>query len=353
VSDPATPSEQSERASSGDFRPTASLETLRQRARLLTAVRAHFDAAGYWEVETPILSRDTVVDAWLEPFVTRDKTCADGRGPELFLQTSPEFGMKRLLAAGATAIYQITRAFRQGENGQRHNPEFTIIEWYKVGDSYHDQMAFVEEFVTAMLHLGSELCVKSNCKERAQPPFERITYDRAFEKHTGSSVLNLTGSELVRLAEQLNVQPPATLRADDKDGWLNLLLAERVEPHLGSNHATFLFDYPASQAALATIRDDTPPVAERFELYVDGVELCNGYQELTDPEELQQRMLQQSVIRNGEGLRALPLENRLLDAMRAGLPTCAGVALGFDRLTLLALGKRSLAEVTAFPNDRA
>ena len=197
VTESATPSQHHECASSGNFRPTASLETLRQRARLLAAVRAHFDAAGYWEVETPILSRDTVVDAWLEPFTTRDKTSADG--PELFLQTSPEFGMKRLLAAGATAIYQITRAFRQGENGRRHNPEFTIVEWYKVGDSYHDQMAFVEEFVAAMFHFGSKFRTNpeesdarlSDCK-RVQPSFERMTYDRAFEKHAGSRVLNLS-----------------------------------------------------------------------------------------------------------------------------------------------------------------
>ncbi len=348
VIEPATPSE---RTASGDFRPTASLATLRQRAGLLKAVRAHFDAAGYWEVETPIVSRDTVVDAWLEPFTTRDETSADGS--ELFLQTSPEFGMKRLIAAGATAIYQITRAFRQGEHGRLHNPEFTIIEWYKTGDSYHDQMDFVEEFVAAMFHLGSELCEKPGSSQFFQRPFERITYDGAFEKYAGSGVLNLTADELIRLAEILKVQPPATLRTDDRDGWLNLLLAERVEPHLGSQRATFLYDYPASQAALATVRDDSPPVAERFELYVNGVELCNGYQELTDADELHRRMQQQSASRSREGLPALPLENRLLDAMRAGLPTCSGVALGFDRLAMLALGKESLAEVTAFPHGRA
>ncbi len=348
VTEPVTPSQ---RKASGDFRPTASLETLQQRARLLTAVRAHFDAAGYWEVETPIVSRDTVVDAWLEPFSTCDATSADGS--ELFLQTSPEFGMKRLIAAGATAIYQITRAFRQGESGRLHNPEFTIIEWYRTGDSYHDQMDFVEEFVAAMFQLGGEFCATCGNGERVQLPFERITYDQAFEKYTGSGVLNLTASELVRLAEKLNVQPTATLRADDRDGWLNLLLAERVEPHLGRQHATFLYDYPASQAALAMIRDDSPSVAERFELYVEGVELCNGYQELTDADELQRRIQQQSAIRSREGLPTLPLDNRLLDAMWAGLPTCSGVALGFDRLAMLALGKESLAEVTAFPHDRA
>ena len=348
MTEPATPSES---AASGDFRPTSSLETLQQRAQLLKAVRAHFDAAGYWEVETPIVSRDTVIDAWLEPFTTRDATSADGS--EWFLQTSPEFGMKRLIAAGATAIYQITRAFRQGETGRLHNPEFTIIEWYRTGDSYHDQMSFVEEFVAAMFQLGGEVSVKSGNSERVPLPFERITYDRAFEQHAGTSVLNLTAGELVRLAEKLNVQPPATLRADDRDGWLNLLLAERVEPHLGRQRATFLYDYPASQAALATVRDDSPPVAERFELYVDGVELCNGYQELTDADELQRRIQQQSAIRSREGLPTLPLDNRLLDAMWAGLPTCSGVALGFDRLAMLALGKESLAEVTAFPHGRA
>lgn len=335
----------------GDDLPTAALETLRQRAVLLDAIREYFNASGYWEVETPILSADTVIDAWLEPFVTRDATSA--KSPEMFLQTSPEFGMKRLLAAGAAAIFQITRAFRQGETGPLHNPEFTMIEWYRAGDTYHDQMAFVEGLVTTVLQCGASFD-STNERPRPTTPFERMTYDDAFAQHAGARVLSLTADELAQLAERLGRQRPATMRADDRDGWLNLLLAECVEPKLGQGRPQFLYDYPASQAALARIRrDDRHPVAERFELYIDGIELCNGYQELTDPDEFRRRMQEQQALRESAGLPPLPDDNRLLQAMQRGLPECSGVALGFDRLAMIALAKTTLSEVMAFPVDRA
>jgi elongation factor P--(R)-beta-lysine ligase len=329
-----------------DFLPTASLHVLQRRAELLRVVRRFFDERGYCEVETPILSRDVVVDAHLEPFCT-----VDGDGAELFLQTSPEFAMKRLLAAGATAIYQLARAFRREETGRLHNPEFTLLEWYRVGDTHREQMEFTEELVRHVFEHIRRPGLES--QEWDRTPFMRLAYDDAFERYLGTRVLHLSGGELRELAVARGIRFPAGLTDDDRDEWLNLLLAECVEPGLRAAGAVFLYDYPASQAALAVIRDELPPVAERFELYVAGIELCNGYHELTDPDELRRRIAGQAAIRARNNRRPLPAESRLLDAMRHGLPPCAGVALGVDRLALLALGGRSLGDVTAFPADRA
>jgi elongation factor P--(R)-beta-lysine ligase len=345
------------------FRPSATLGMLRLRSELLDFTRAFFRSGGFWEIETPILSRDVVVDAYLEPFVTRahaETACGQtGSGDELFLQTSPEFAMKRLVACGGSPIFQITRAFRRGEIGQHHNPEFTIVEWYRTGATYHDQMDFVEEFVTRFyerVQTVRELRPADAPRPGREPPsrpFERLTYDRAFEQTVGRPVLGLSAGDLARLAESIGVDAPPGLAADDIDGWLNLLLALRVEPALAARPALFLYDYPPGQAALSRIRPSVPAVAERFELYLASIESCNGYQELTDADELRRRIAVQSALRQREGSRPLPATSRLLDAMEAGLAPCAGVALGFDRLLMCAVGVDSLAEVMAFPFDRA
>ncbi len=338
-----------------DYFPTASIETLRRRARLLKEVRAFFDAREYLEVETPLLSHDVVVDAWIEPF--RVPVDAPGRQTEetLYLQTSPEFGMKRLLAAGVTSVYQVTRAFRRGEQGPLHNCEFTMIEWYKTGDTHREQMGVVEELVDAVFRCARTYDDPRDIRSGATvtTPFPRLTYDGAFKQFAGTRVLTLSMRELRELAQSKGIVGPESLSEDDRDGWLNLLWVELIEPRLASLGAIFIHDYPASQAALARIRPGFPPVAERFELYLHGVEVCNGYHELTDAEELRGRMQIQSNIRSLAGLPALPLDNRLLAAMEHGLPDCSGVALGFDRLALLALGGTSLSEVMAFPFPRA
>lgn len=353
------------------FRPTASLQTLKLRAALLQTLRRFFESRGYWETETPILSHDVLVDAYLEPFRTRgdenpvealgDASPRPADGGDVYLQTSPEFGMKRLLAAGAQAIYQITRAMRKGEVGRHHNPEFTMAEWYRVGQTHREQMVLVEELIAAMHQAADERSrdqaaqLQHGWKIVPPPPrpFERLSYDEAFERHAGMRVFNANTGELHGLAQRHNVEPPPSLDPQDRDGWLNLLLAELVEPRLGRDRPTFLYDYPATQSALARIRAGEPPVAERFELYWRGLEICNGYHELTDPEEFRARISVQNSIRKLQGLSPLPSENRLLDAMQAGLPDCAGVALGFDRLLMVLLGAGSLAEVMAFPFDRA
>ena len=323
-----------------DYLPTASIERLHLRAELLAQVREFFAARGFLEVETPILSSDVVVDRHLDPLST--VLADDPRRPEigrkLWLQTSPEFGMKRLLAAGMKAIYQITRAFRNGEIGPLHNPEFTMVEWYRVGDNQAAGMQLLSDLCQALLKT---------------PPAKMFSYQLAFEQHFGINPHTCTIEQLSAAAMTSRVQVPKGLD-DDRDGLLNLLLAECVQPRLGHTTPTILYDFPVGQAALARIRNDREtPVAERFELYFRGVELANGYHELLDPAELRRRNAAANAARIADGKPPLPENSRLLDAMQAGLPDCAGVALGFDRVVMLAAGAKSLAEVLAFPIDRA
>lgn len=347
-----------------NYLPTASMETLKQRSRLLQSIRAFFEAQGYWEVETPILSRDTVVDAYIDPF-TAGWHSQEGAGssaankqPEIrYLQTSPEFAMKRLLTAGADQIYQITHAFRQAERGERHNPEFTMLEWYRRGDTHHDQMTFVEAFVRQVYETAASVSDQSTRPELPRDPFQRFSYEEAFLNYVGLSALTSTAEQFQQTAVQHQIPIPSDFDTTDCLSWQNLLLVELVEPALSQSGAVFLYDFPPQQAALAQIRFEDQPgpegVAERFELYLQGIEICNGYHELTDAAELRRRIAQQSELRQKEHRPALPAESYLLQAMDAGLPACAGTALGIDRLIMLALGKQTLQEVIAFPFGRA
>ena len=342
-----------------EFLPSASLARLQQRAQLATVIRTYFQECGYWEVETPILSTGIILDAWLEPFVAdylSDPQRWAAGGEPRYLQTSPEAHMKRLLAAGAEAIFQFSRVFRNGESGRRHNPEFTMLEWYRVGDDHRRQMDFTEQLVRTAWQASSAWQNESTAVINVGEPFERLAYDDAFERYAGQRVLDRPTAEIRQMAVRHQLVPPAGLADDDRDGWLNYLLAELIEPNLGRDRPTFLCDYPASQAALANLapsRPGGPLIAERFELYLHGVELCNGYHELTDPAALRQRTEQQAALRAEAGFRPLPGPGRLLQAMDAGLPASSGVALGFDRLVMLAFGAASLSEVIAFPFERA
>jgi len=347
------------------FLPTATIETLQLRSRLVASLREFFDANGYWECETPILSREVIIDANLDPFVTYDTT-----GAPYYLQTSPEAGMKRLLSAGATAIVQITRTMRRGESGRLHNPEFTMVEWYRAGDNHHDQMSFVEQLVRTFYEQARRLSQgnqAAECRvELSTQAFEKLTYDEAFERFAGTRVLHLAPNELCRLAVKNRVEIPSGHGVEDRDAWLNLLLAELVEPHLGRESPQFVYDYPASQAALARVSqqpsnnrlsDELPGclqnVAERFELYDRSVELCNGYHELTDPAEFSRRSQAERDKSEFAQHDTLPGAPFLEAAMHAGIPSCAGVALGLDRLVMMALGKTEIRDVIAFPGDRA
>jgi lysyl-tRNA synthetase class 2 len=270
-------------------------------------------------------------------------------GQDLFLQTSPEFAMKRLLVAGLGSIYQLGKVFRRAERGPRHNPEFTMAEWYGVGTDHHEQMNFTEALVR-------EVAADSQAIQLTETPFRRTTYAEAFRQHLGIEVFACSTVELSRIARERRLDIPSSLSLEDRDEWLNLLLAFLVEPHLGSELPEFLYDYPASQAALARVCRGTPPesaspdydTAERFELYIRGIELCNGYHELTDPEELRSRIRKEWTYREGSA----PVGSRLLRAMELGLPACSGVALGVDRLIMIVAGKQTIDEVIPFPVER-
>ena len=333
------------------FGPSASWERLRQRAELLRRLRDFFHTRGFLEVETPLLSRDTVIDLHLDPLPVT--LFADPRdpaaGPQFWLQTSPEFCMKRLLATGGPpAIFQVTRAFRGGEHGQLHNPEFTMVEWYRVGDDYAAGMALLAELASEMLGAANVVCT---------------SYREAFVQHAGIDPFADSNAQIRERAAQAVGAAVPDYPAEDRDSWLNLLLAECVEPRLGQTQPEILYDYPASQAALARVRPatssaeqptpSTDAVAERFELYVRGMELANGYHELLDADMLALRQRRNNEQRRSEGKPPLPEANRLLDAMRSGLPACSGVALGFDRLVMAACGATSISDVMAFPIDRA
>jgi lysyl-tRNA synthetase class 2 len=317
------------------WRPTASQEALHLRAQTLAQIRSFFAEREVLEVETPLLASAPVTDLHLHALSCIYRGPGADGGRDLYLQTSPEFAMKRLLAAGCGPIYQICRAFRDGEAGRRHNPEFTVLEWYRPGWDHHRLMDEIDEFLAATL--GSRSA-------------ERLTYAAAFDRYAGVDVVAETDDSLRGRVEDLGVTNVDGLSRADL---LDLVLTHVIEPKLGHCQPTFIHDYPASQAALARVRDGDPPLAERFEVFIEGVELANGYHELTDPAEQRHRFETDVEARKSLGLPEVPIDEHLLAALEHGLPDCAGVALGVDRLLMIASGTRDLSDVLAFPIDRA
>ncbi len=322
------------------------LELLQRRACLLTELRSFFTSNGYFEVQTPILSQDCCVDAWIEPFQV-----PVAHGAVRFLQTSPEFAMKRMLCHGADRIFEVARVFRKEESGPRHQPEFTMIEWYQCHVDHHVQMDFVEQLVSHLAMMSQKQEWKLSLTSAF--PIQRLTYEQAFLRFAKLSPFDSSLEELTAAAKRTTSVLPRGIETD-RDGLLNLILADQVEPGLASLRAVFLYDYPASQAALACVRHDSHPVAERFELYLDGIEICNGYHELTDPTELSVRMKQQNAKRELAGLPPIPADSMLQKTMQKNpLPPSSGVALGWDRLVMWCLGAKSIQEVIAFPFEDA
>ncbi len=333
-------------------RSGASIANLKKRGELLRALRQFFYDRGFVEVETPLLGGEIIPELFIEPrrvAMQRGENlssleaplalrCNAATGRRGYLQASPELQMKRLVAAGMGAIFQVTRSFRAEEHGRHHRAEFTIVEWYRVGDDLLAGMQLLDDLCRATLGTAEA---------------RRTTYAEAFATYVGVCPHRASAKELGACAASLELAIPATLRLDDRDEWLNLLLALRVEPHLGRDAPEILYDYPASQAALARValRENGTEVAERFELYWQGVELANGYHELTDATELRRRLEVVNLGRQADGKEALPLPESLLAAMEAGLPRCAGCALGFDRLAMLAIGAESIGEVMAFSEE--
>jgi lysyl-tRNA synthetase class 2 len=318
-----------------DWRPTASLDALRLRAEILAKIRAFFADRDVLEVETPLLASAPVTDLHLQALTSRFRGPGADEGLELYLQTSPEFAMKRLLASGSGPIFQICRAFRDGEAGRKHNPEFSILEWYRPGWDHHVLMDEMDELLAVILGSRSG---------------ERLSYAEAFERYAGLEIFGETDDALRLRVAELGVSDLEGLSRNDL---LDLVLTHVVEPKLGHCQPTFIHDYPASQASLARVRDGEPPLAERFEVFAEGVELANGYHELTDPAVQRQRFETDLDARRNLDLPEVPIDERLLAALEHGLPECAGVALGVDRLLMLASGTRDIADIIAFPIDRA
>ncbi len=317
------------------------MDSHRLRARVLARVRDYFLQAGVLEVDTPVLSTAGATDPALQSFQTRYHGPGPAHGSRLYLHTSPEFPMKRLLAAGSGSIYQICKVFRDGESGRRHNPEFTLLEWYRVGFDHFDLMEDVESLLRITL--------------KGLVPLESVdhrTYHDLFTETTGIDPFTASVDELRDCLQSHAIVSPVGLAADDRDGWLDLLMTHIIEPRLGPG-LVFIRDYPASQAALARLRPGTRKVAARFEAYLNGVELANGYHELTDAAEQRQRFEQDNARRVTQGLEPVVVDEHLLDALASGLPDCAGVALGVDRLLMVAAGAESLDAIIAFPLDDA
>jgi elongation factor P--(R)-beta-lysine ligase len=317
------------------WRPTASPGALERRAAMLAAARKFFADRGVLEVETPILSAAAASDPQIESL----RTQIAGVPAPAYLCTSPEFAMKRLLAAGSGDIYQICKVFRDAERGRWHNPEFTMIEWYRLGFDDAALMTEVEKFIGDVL---------APC--RLLEPAERLSYAAALQRHAGVDADRASDGDLGAAAARHGIVCHAEL---DRDARLDLLMGMVAGPLMGRGRPTFVYDYPASQAALARLKPSrVPPVAARFELYLDGLELANGFHELGSSGEQRARFTRDLTVRGMRGQAQPPVDEHLLAALDA-LPECAGVALGFDRLVAIAVGGRSLADTLAFTTDNA
>lgn len=320
--------------SSADWRPVASLATLRLRAQLLRAVRAHFATSIALEVETPVLVGSPVTDLHLESLAVH-RTDGARIG---FLHTSPEYAMKRLLCAGAPDIFQVTHVFREGERGRRHNPEFTMVEWYRLGIDHHELMDDVERLLRQLLEPHVPV-----------GPTRRVTYAEAFRETLGLDPLACPTADIAVALERHGASVPASV-ANERDSLLDLAMATIVAAAFPDDRITFLYDFPASQAALAQVHG---PVASRFEAFWGALELANGFHELGDAVEQARRFEADGAERRRRGLPDRADDARFIAALAAGLPPCAGVALGFDRVAMIAAGAASIDEVLAFPIERA
>lgn len=325
--------------SAEDWRPTASVDAMRLRAALYRRIRDFFDARGVLEVETPILSESGNTDPNIESLRTRFDGPSAAGARERWLRTSPEYPLKRLLAAGIGDCYELGRVFRNGEAGRRHNPEFTMLEWYRVGWDHHRLMDEVAALVGESLALVA----------RALPVRKR-TYAQVFHDHAGVDPHHAPVEALRAALGEVRIDGDGLSR----DDWLDLLLTHRIEPALAqSERIELIHDFPASQAALSLIRPCDPPLAERFECYVDGVELANGYHELADAAEQRARFAADLAMRRARGRIEPPFDERLLAALASGLPDSAGVAMGVDRLLMVLGTGTTIADVVAMPFDRA
>jgi elongation factor P--(R)-beta-lysine ligase len=329
-----------------DWRPNASFEVLRLRARLYATMRAFFAERDVLEVETPVLSLAGNTDPNIRSFSLQFSGRTDGAPRTRWLRTSPEFPLKRLLCAGVGDCYELGRVFRDGEAGGRHNPEFTMLEWYRVG---WDHLRLIDETVAlvrvALALVGREARVV------------RSSYRDLYREHLGLDPFTADEAQLRASLGDVRIDPEGLSR----DDWLDLLMTHRLQPAFAEDEIRVVVDYPASQCALAKLRvADTggsasaeTAVAERFELYLGPLELANGYHELADPAEQRARFLRDHDLRHAHGDALPPIDEALLAALQHGLPACAGVALGIERLLMAMAETTRIADVLAFEFARA
>lgn len=319
------------------WQPSAELSVLKKRAQLFKAVRDFFDARDVMEVDTPCLSLGSISDPHIE--VLTSQTRSQGEDLTYYLQTSPEYAMKRLLCSGVGSIYQLGKVFRAEEIGCRHSIEFTMLEWYRVGFDHWQLMDEIQALLAYIMGDDTLMC-------------ERLSYQEAFLRHTGLDPFSTSLSELQACAHK---HTEYGLQETDRDTLLELIFASVVEAEIGKEQPCFIHSYPASQAALAKthMNDNDQWVAARFELYWRGMELANGYHELTDAEEQAYRFEKDKVSRNEMKLADRQFDERLLNALKSGMPECAGVALGVDRLLMLMCGKKHIESVMSFAHSRS
>jgi len=302
------------------------LDKLKARAEILAEIRRYFAEQHVLEVSTPVLSFAGNTDPAIESFKTSSSKTQ-------YLHTSPEFFMKRLLVEGSGSIYQICNVFRQGESGRYHNPEFSMLEWYRLDFDYQQLM----DDVVALIHAVSD----------KTPEVLKLSYQQAF-KSLGIDPHTASEQQLTKLAEEQGISLQG-MGGMNRDDWLNLLMSHVIEAGFDKEKLTFIYDYPASQASLAKVRKDKYPVAERFELYWGGVELANGFTELQDADEQRWRFNHDNQRRLKVGHEPVPVDEKFLQALAKGLPACSGVALGLDRLLMVISGAASIDQVMSFP----
>ena len=317
------------------WQPTASVKNLLTRAKLLAEIRRFFTDRGLLEVETPVLSEFGVTDVHLATFSTEFISPFGEQSKTLWLSTSPEYHMKRLLAAGSGPIFQIGKVFRNEEAGNRHNPEFTMLEWYRPHFDMYRLINEVDDLLQQILEC---------------PPAESMSYQFAFQQYVGLDPLSADLSELVEKAEKHQL---IGAENESRDTLLQFLFSTVVEPQIGQEAPVVVYHFPASQAALAQISSEDLRVAERFEFYYKGLELANGFHELSDAREQLRRFQQDNLQREKMGLPVRAIDIRLLAALQAGIPNCSGVALGVDRLLMIAMSTESIKDVISFAIDNA
>jgi lysyl-tRNA synthetase class 2 len=321
-----------------DWQPAATFDALRLRARLYATIRTFFAERAVLEVETPVLSQAGNTDPNIASFSLQFSGRTDGATRTRWLRTSPEYPLKRLLAAGLGDCYELGRVFRDGEAGGRHNPEFTMLEWYRVGwdhDRLVDEVATLVQAALALVGRSATM--------------QRISFRELYLQRLQVDPFVAGDATLRAALGDIDIDPRGLVR----DDWLDLLMTHRLQPAFDPDQLLVVHDYPASQCALARIRADDPPVAERFEVYLGPLELANGYHELGDASEQRARFERDLDVRREREAAAPSLDERLLSALQAELPGCAGVALGIDRLLMAMMGSDRIADVLAFPFARA